>query len=380
MLPMMGMMMGVPTAPLAPLSATPATAGQPGKYPIFSTGFIRSPISTDSEISLPDFLCMDGVCKGTMPGCTKANPANTAPIKIPFLVMHQSRQFKFSDKGAGAKMFKTMMAYAFSTLPEVVEVVIESLNKSATTTLYPPISTTQAMAWGVPGSVTAAPVASVTPPAPIIPGSQPTPLPIGAAGQNAGWSNAAPAAAANVPQAPNPFEQASQFFANVFNPPATTAAPIVAPVLPPAPVVVPSRRLRSTDDSAETDDDMSGEWHDTKVSVRLKGLPFTVDRPMIDMMMRHNMFQEVDDDLTRESGAPPLTITSYEIYSGGDVGAEDDSSEASMPRPWSLQYVRPKAPARSARSLLGFASVAGAAVITAVAAGMLAYSKVAQQR
>merc|ERR1719214_340403 len=98
---------------------------------MMSTGFQRleqeDAVDSDMDHLLPSWLCSDGVCSGKMPGCSQAD---FKIMHFPVLVFHFNREFKFDNITEGKTAIKTALAYAFSTLPEWVEIAIAEVNAS----------------------------------------------------------------------------------------------------------------------------------------------------------------------------------------------------------------------------------------------------------
>merc|ERR1711879_1087330 len=98
--------------------------------------------------------------------------------------------------------------------------------------------------------------------------------------------------------------------------------------VPGIPVAQP-RRLRASDRAASggaTNSPPREALEGRRIRVRFtRGLPLIVDRPLIEMMMRHGMFAPVDDDLRLTHG--PLIIQDFEVHDNGAVRADDESSD-----------------------------------------------------
>merc|ERR1719356_1685262 len=191
--------------------------------------------------------------------------------------------------GLDETAMKSMLAYAFSTLPEEVELMLAQLNSSSESNgLYSHGFT-----------ATAAPL----PFSPSFAGSP---------------TGAAPFNPYGV-QSPTPMPAAPQGTQNPF--------------------LSGGRRLPSTQEAQTR---KKGRLISRRVTMRFKkGVHYVIDRPLVEMMMRHHMFQEMTDELSR-AGHGPLFIESFEVYSDseGKVGALDDSKNLAMERPWFLKYVK----------------------------------------
>jgi hypothetical protein len=103
--------------------------------PEISTGF-RKIASTqpgaDAEDVFPKELCKSSngtMCQAVLPGCM-AMPANEK--FFPNLVLNHNRPFHYnqSSKSKFYILMKEALAYAFSTLPEVVDILIKELNET----------------------------------------------------------------------------------------------------------------------------------------------------------------------------------------------------------------------------------------------------------
>lgn len=205
--------------------------------PVLSTGlrevFALRPEAKAKDM-LPSALCSDGVCSGKLPTCTKANYEKK---HFPRLDFNMNRKFLFNKTRDDT--IETMLAYAFSVLPEAVEVIImrngTELPWGSTSTTVPPLVIGQTFA------------TTTVAPAPIQ------------------WQA--------VTNSPTPYA---------------------------------GRRL---------------EGHTRKVlagqQVRLTfkhGLPYRVDRSLVEMMHRHGMFAEMQDDLHSTEG--PLFVQDFDVDEG----------------------------------------------------------------
>eukprot|EP00928_Gymnodinium_smaydae_P038913 TRINITY_DN2671_c1_g2_i1.p1 TRINITY_DN2671_c1_g2~~TRINITY_DN2671_c1_g2_i1.p1 ORF type:complete len:1503 (-),score=358.42 TRINITY_DN2671_c1_g2_i1:177-4601(-) len=349
-----------------------------GMMPKMSTEF--EPLTKNNLVDkdladvLPKVLCQDGVCSGQMPGCTKAN---FKVMHFPELTFNFNRAYKYADLGQGHREIKMAMAYAFSMLPEMVEVALAELNSThfggITTTPHP----------GAYGS---------------FPGAHPA-APAPAAPYQAHSAQTSSSSALTWPgSAGMKSNQGVPAAASTWSSPTYAAAPAgttgsAAPVWPPAPAQATAqaastasvwqrqRRLRSTGAGEEKAADaavMKKLPNEAQVVVRFpQGVHFAVDRSLVDMMLRHGMFQEVEDDLTRK-GHGPLSITSYSI---GDEGAAATGGAASNAAASASSHLeddrhvrRPSAVAAAAgsgSSVLA-ASLAALAVLLAATAGCAA--------
>merc|ERR1711879_336919 len=113
----------------------------------------------------------------------------------------------------------------------------------------------------------------------------------------------------------------------------------------------------------------AGPYFSRRLTMRFKkGVHYVIDRPMIEMMMRHGMFQEAEDELTKE-GHGPLFIKDFEVYSDseGKVGALDDSKQRARERPWYLRYAQFAHSIKAAHAQGGFGltMLAGVAALAA---------------
>jgi hypothetical protein len=275
------------------------------KRPQISTGFQKLAeddlVNSKADKLLPDNLCNEGVCSGRMPGCTEAN---FEMMHFPELLFNFNRDFLYEDLGEGTDSLKEVLAYAFSTLPEAVEMTIERLNSTGTTTQSPYAGFQPTVQWpsgykGYPYPAGATPsmpgVYSGFQPTPTYGGFQPQPT---YAGMPAGA----------YPMMPVPGIPAVQGGTS------------------------PSRRLRARNGAAShaaRKSPPSEPLQGRSARVRFtKGLPLIVDRPLVEMMLRHGMFAPVNDDLSHVHG--PLFIEDFEVHDTGAVrreGKHDDSAK-----------------------------------------------------
>jgi hypothetical protein len=273
------------------------------QMPMMSTGFQRlsqnEMVDDDADKLLPDWLCSDGVCSGKMPGCTKKFKK---PMHFQKFIFHFNRVFSFDDLDEGYKSIKTPLAYAFSTLPEWVEVFVAELNASlggldASNMANAPSFNLNNFFTQTTTSFTPAPqIHTLSPPlsplsyTPPPPAFSSTPLPF--------FSSTPP-----LPQLP------------------TVPLPNIPPVA--APGLTGTRRLRSKGNDAGAKRHLVGN----KVTMTFKhGVDFKFDRSVIEMMLRHHMFDFDDDISMKDRRHPPLFITDFEIEPGVDFyeGGEDD--------------------------------------------------------
>lgn len=315
------------------------------KPPQITTGFQRlgedDIMDSDAANLLPKWLCSDGVCSGRMPGCTEGN---FEKLNFPELMFNFNRDYKYSDMGEGTAVLKEILAYAFSTMPEAIELMIERLNSSGTTTKVPfegfqPVPQWPAGSNGYAYNSGATPPMYPGMPAGAYPNLPPGPVPGAAPPQYPGMP---PGPYPSMPQQyPGMPEGAYPTPGYVPQAPTATLAPLLAPAwlrgaaagaLDPASAapVGTSRRLPAADAPQAGAAAEVGEAQGRRVRLRFKrGVHYKIDRPLIEMMMRHGMFQEVEDDLSRAKYEAPLTIADFEVYSNHD---EDSSGLSSRGR------------------------------------------------
>merc|ERR1719215_642400 len=124
--------------------------------------------------------------------------------------------------------------------------------------------------------------------------------------------------------------------------------------------------MRRLEETAVQDDNEEQAWvhrPERQVSLQFKeGVPFVVDRPLVEMMLQHGYFMEVEDDASQSEG--PLEITDFYVDSGPGVVAEDDTENSGLAAPWYLKAdgakaKQPMAMAPHAQGFLVLASVVG---------------------
>jgi len=237
-----------------------------------------------------------------LPGCSKGSDKS---LYFPVMTFDHNRPFHFrnNSKGKFGGLMKQALAYAFSTLPESIDIMIKEWNKTggfnhkkATTTPGP------GEWWNMRPSPTAQ----------------------------------GPAPPAAVP-APAPAAKQDSTLTSAFNKWWSGAV---------------NRRLQDvgliTDEGAQgrsslqvgDRDVMPDELGDNQVRVRFtQGVPFIIDRPLVEMMMQNGYFDdvhEVQDDGVDEHG--PLAITRFYVDSGSlddDVAAEPPVAVAAQRAAWS---------------------------------------------
>lgn len=261
--------------------------------PTLTTGFHKIAAikpGTNVEDLLPAALCKGGLCSGALPGCT--NASNIKVLSYPKLHFNMSRPYYYSmrkKKGKFNGLFQKVLAYAFSTLPEVVDVLTKEVNQSQTS---PPPAAAPAPAptTAAPGSIWGSNKVQGTP----FPTTAPTPT-------------------------PSPAGQGPEEVGSAFNKWWSGAA----------------RRLSSASVHKEPErervDFQSVAENQVIVTFR-EGLHYKLDRPLVERMIQNGYFMDIEDDATEELG--PLRITSlYRIDDGVEPGdiSEESVNKAAFP-------------------------------------------------
>lgn len=236
-------------------------------------GGMHNATDKDLEDFLPSALCKGGLCKGALPGCSQAQ---AKMMTFPKIIINLNRTMTWDKIQAALKSKKSMLfgfggsmvlktmrpalAYAFATLPEMVEMgVKETENYHAQKLQLASMSTTPHVGFWSGGNQADAGKVQITTPAPY----------------NYNWFNNE--------------RRLDQIW----------HAPIQHPV-----------------GSHEVLPDQLG---DRQVSLTFKrGLPFVVDRPLLNMMLQNGYFQDLRD----ETG--PLEIVGFHIESGHPVEVDDE--------------------------------------------------------
>mmetsp|Transcript_132164 Transcript_132164/g.368408 ORF Transcript_132164/g.368408 Transcript_132164/m.368408 type:complete len:579 (+) Transcript_132164:2-1738(+) len=267
--------------------------GNSGDTPELSTGYRRIAAikpGTDARDLLPSAVCTGGLCRGALPGCRESS---FKKMHFPVIVFNHSRPFHYTNKTKGKfhGAMKEALAYAFSVLPEVLDVAIRELNETGHAPWSKETSTTTTT-----GSRAFNPAA----PPQYTPRTRPS-----------------------------------------FRPPPPTAAPRQSTTE--APYYKrwwDGRRLfglegrvghRVGPSVAKRPEPL--EEH--QVSVRFReGVPYAVDGPLIDMMLRHGYFMDVEDDAATEQG--PLQIISFRVDGSLDdaAGSGVQDEAGALPAPW----------------------------------------------
>lgn len=196
----------------------------------------------DMKKLLPSWLCKGGLCSGTLPTC---KDADFKKMHFPELTFHFNRPFRFGKHAKGAEaVMRNLLAYAFSVLPEAVDVMIHRAHMNSTFTTFAPL---------------------------MQPATTPPPTQA-----NLEWPGLPDAGTLNRPDSNprnSPFAGDSQ------------------------------RRLRSTEPTAVKESIQGRTVH-----MRFKkGFPMLVDRKLVSMMVRHGMFSELYDEDAREKGPAFIT-------------------------------------------------------------------------
>merc|ERR1712226_1486766 len=104
------------------------------EQPKLTTGYRKVAMvkpGTDAKDFLPSAMCKGGLCSGAMPGCTKVTGKK---LHFPKIIFNFNRPYYYSmrkKKGKFGGLMKRVVAYAFSTLPEIVDVMMNELNQTS---------------------------------------------------------------------------------------------------------------------------------------------------------------------------------------------------------------------------------------------------------
>lgn len=302
----------------------PAIGGL-SEAPDITSGYVsltpNGPMINESFADLfPDSLCSDGMCSGELPGCPSENHDMRS---YPRIVFNTSKNFTFYRESSLA--MKHLIAYAFSVLPEVVDVVVKSIGDWETGEKW----TCQAR----PGQEVFAEACSTVPrqdclhhvrctwqPSSEAPAT--TPLPLGLTGDELpvnAWHAPedvapAPVLAGGVTPAPLGLATVATQAPTLAEATANTVSPLatVAPILgTPAPVA--TRRLQSPETQ---EDEVSTSSFEVSFN---DGLPFIVDRQLLEVLLRHGAF----DDLKDIHPDGDLKIVSFDVTNDVRAGIAD---------------------------------------------------------
>lgn len=259
--------------------------------PTLTTGFRKiagiKP-GTDAKDLMPATLCKGGLCQGALPGCTDSEPKKQ---EFPILRFNLSRPYHYDQrkkKGKFGGLMKTALAYAFSTLPEMVEIAIKALNSTHNETVMPPTTTKSLPVYPSlgPGSAAGIHYETHSTAAPTPWAQQPS-VPV------------EPAAPAADPEAGNAFKR-------WWSGAATRRLSAALPQEPAANQVLVSFR---------------------------GGLPYNVDRELVERMLANGYFMELEDDAPKELG--PLHFTSLVAIHKGEAEVLAPPDAAALPAPGS---------------------------------------------
>mmetsp|Transcript_122560 Transcript_122560/g.318616 ORF Transcript_122560/g.318616 Transcript_122560/m.318616 type:complete len:1358 (-) Transcript_122560:102-4175(-) len=299
------------------------------EQPELTTGFRRIAAMKPGEDATDAFggkdgiLCQAGLCQGMLPGCSEGSPKQ---LKFPKLVFDFNRAYHFRNdsKGNFNGLMKQALAYAFSTLPEMVDVVIQTLNESGTLPGSHRTTTTQSTVnwWNNQPATTPAP--SVQWPVQRAPAPAPTQAPAQedsslTAAFDKWWSGGSDAG---------------------------------------------TRRLAATVPGDKEDLPTQLGRHQVRLEFKM-GVPFIIDRPLVEMMLDHGYFkglEDVEDDRFKELG--PLEITRFYVDSGLGHSPGDDIVGILHRKTTSPASQRTQASASStARLSVLFATAGGVSVL-----------------
>lgn len=232
--------------------------------PELSTGFHTvASLSPDEEgvdarDLMPEALCAGGLCNGALPGCSQGKYAKK---HYPKLVFDFQRPFLYQNmtKGRFHGLMKRALAYAFSALPIMLKVAIREIQKEGLSDKRAPLKLPK-----IPDPLGFLDDDKTTTEAP----------PAGwEAASSEGSSSAAESGGSSQSSAANADSALDSWY---------------------------TRRLTATGGAL-------GE-HQAALTFT-DGVPYVVDRPLVEMMLQHGYFLEIEDD------AGPLHIVDFHISS-----------------------------------------------------------------
>jgi len=279
------------------------SAEQPGLTTGFRTIFKETPGEEAADaLGGPDsILCQAGLCQGELPGCSEGGPNK---MNFPKLVFDFNRPYYFSNNSQGAfnGMMKQALAYAFSTLPEMVDVIIMQVNKSGMPFAKKPPTTTPASTnwWDNQPAPTPAPTVE-WPTQPI--GTAPAPA-----------TSAAVLAGPAPTQAPRSDEGLTDAFNKWWNGAGSRR------------LSAASRPLSVAGDAEALPEELAS--HQARLEFR-RGVHFIIDRQLVEMMLQHGYFntlEDVEDEHYKVHG--PLRITRFFVDSGLHSTSARERTEA----------------------------------------------------
>jgi hypothetical protein len=276
---------------------------------------------TGSKDLLPEELCADGLCSGALPGCSQQNLKK----HFPRLTFDFNRPFHYnkSNEASMEMALRQVMAYAFSALPEMVNVAIKEANRTTASSLF----------GGTPSTTSTTQTTTSTP----------------------------------APTTAQPTTKAAAWWAA----PQETSTGMPSDGVP----MLPHFRSQQQDDATEGNDGQWWPWSSSVTSRRLRdtssaepamekghrvsvhfrgGLPYPVDHALVERMVRHGFFMDVKD-----GAAGPLSITGFSLESA--EGDDQAHSGATAPAVLDVSKV-----------LVAASSAAGVAALTLWAARAVA--------
>mmetsp|Transcript_37399 Transcript_37399/g.98922 ORF Transcript_37399/g.98922 Transcript_37399/m.98922 type:complete len:1281 (+) Transcript_37399:3-3845(+) len=234
-------------------------------------------------------LCQSGLCQGALPGCQQSG---AKVMTFPKLVFDFNRPYHYGNKSSAAfgGMFRTALAYAFSTLPEAVDVLIKEAKEKAEAKRN--------------GGAAAAPAPA--------PSSSP-------------WGSV---------MGNNNYAQTTQA-------PRTTASPVEMNRWWGGESGLDRRRLTAVNlpEGVGSFEEMPSELQNNQVALKFKeGLPFVVDRKLLEMLQTTGHFklhmEGLEDADYKTHG--PLEIVNFYVDSGIPEGWSADSDSDSDVHPWAM--------------------------------------------
>jgi len=266
--------------------------------PQLTTGFRSiaafSPGDEDVRKIFPKALCAGGICQGQLPGCTDSNFNKKF---FPTVRLNLNRRAHFPKNPTQAEsIMQRAIAYAFSMLPEFVEVVLRELNGTNTT--------------AAPATTTTRPATTAAATAGSIPLFQTVWAPMSSTGSSMTVPSSTSSSISAITLATTPEATHGD----------TTARPIFGqfPGLFPAQqastTMLAARRLNSKTVSQR-------RTFDSLITVSFKhGMHYTVDRPLVNMMIQNQMFAGLRDD------RGPIYIQDFSIQEANSAAFPDSAT------------------------------------------------------
>jgi hypothetical protein len=266
----------------------------PDNFPVLG-GIAEAPDITSGYVSLtpngpminetfadlfPQELCADGMCVGELPGCPSNEHDMRAYPRIPF---HLSRNFTFYRESS--RSIQHLIAYAFSVLPEVVDVTVASVAEHQLGAMYACIAR--------PGMEAFAQACSTVPREACLHHVR------------CEWADVSKPTTTTPPLLETAYA--------AYGAPSTSGAPPLLPVVTTTTAAGFFGRLLTPETEEEA-------FQTDKLEISFNGgLPYIVDKQLMEVLIRHGAFDDIGD----ADGKGPMNIVQFDVSHDVRAGLND---------------------------------------------------------